>query len=138
MKTHYTISELSRDFAITTRAIRFYEDEGLLSPTRRGRARIYTHKDKVRLRLIIRGKRLGFSLQETKAFFDMYDAVEMSPEKLHQFLQKIHQRRALLLQQQQDITAVLGELDAAEAKCLEILEEQAEQGRRLSQQNKQK
>lgn len=125
MKTQYSISELARDFEVTTRAIRFYEDEGLLTPNRRGRTRIYSHRDRVRLKLIIRGKRLGFSLQDTKAFFDMYDTVETDPERLHSFLNKIHQRRALLLQQQQDIAAILGELDSAEAKCLEVLNSHA-------------
>ena len=73
-KITYTIGELAKQFDITTRSIRFYEDEGLLSPRRQGQHRIYNNKDRVRLKLILRGKRLGFSLAETRRLFELYDA----------------------------------------------------------------
>ncbi|MFQ5546624.1 MAG: MerR family DNA-binding transcriptional regulator, partial [Acidiferrobacterales bacterium] len=72
--TTYTIGELAQEFDVTTRAIRFYEDQGLLSPTRNGQARIYTARDRVRLKLVLRGKRLGFSLGEVGKMLDLYDA----------------------------------------------------------------
>ncbi len=73
-KTRFTIGELSKQFDVTTRTIRFYEDEGLLAPRRSGQNRIYTVRDRVRLKLILRGKRLGFSIREIKDMVDMYDA----------------------------------------------------------------
>jgi len=73
-QTTYSISDLSKEFDITTRSIRFYEDQGLLKPKRRGQTRIYSLKDRVRLKLILRGKRLGFSLAETRRLFELYDA----------------------------------------------------------------
>jgi len=69
----YSIGDLSKEFDITTRSIRFYEDQGLLKPTRKGQTRIYKQRDRVRLRLILRGKRLGFSLAETGRIFELYD-----------------------------------------------------------------
>ncbi|MGL5678215.1 MAG: MerR family transcriptional regulator, partial [Plesiomonas shigelloides] len=71
---HYSISELANEFEITTRSIRFYEDEGLLSPRRKGNTRIYGKQDRIRLQLILRGKRLGFTLAEIKILFDWYDS----------------------------------------------------------------
>ncbi|GAB4356318.1 MAG: MerR family DNA-binding transcriptional regulator [Gammaproteobacteria bacterium] len=113
----YSITDLSREFDVTTRAIRFYEDQGLLNPTRRGRTRVYTNRDRVRLKLILRGKRLGFTLQETKELFDLYDSAPGEVGQMHYFLKKIRERRAILLQQQADIEVLLEELDAIEAQC---------------------
>lgn len=116
--TTYTISELADEFNITTRAIRYYEDQGLLSTQRRGNRRIYTRRDRVRLSLILRGKRLGFSLNETRELFDLYDNAPTEDAQMSQFMNLLAQRRALLQQQMQDIRAILGEIEAAEADCM--------------------
>ena len=83
----YSISDLSKEFDITTRSIRFYEDQGLISPTRNGQTRIYTKRDKVRLKLILRGKRLGFTLAETGRLFELYDADKSSAKQLNIMLE---------------------------------------------------
>jgi DNA-binding transcriptional MerR regulator len=114
---NYSISELAREFDITTRSIRFYEDKGLLHPTRRGQTRIYTGEDRVRLMLILRGKRLGFSLDESREIIDMYDPSHGNQEQLRLLLERIHNKRAQLQQQLQDIHGLLGELDEAEARA---------------------
>ncbi|RVU32316.1 MerR family transcriptional regulator [Neptunomonas marina] len=122
----YSISELASEFDVTTRSIRFYEDQGLLSPRRRGQTRIYSRQDRVRLKLILRGKRLGFSLAETRELFDLWDETLSGSEKqLKLLLDKIHQRRSALEQQLNDIAMVQLELDSAEARCQEALEELA-------------
>lgn len=113
----YSISDLSREFGITTRAIRFYEDRGLLSPERRGQARIYSPEDRVRLKLILRGKRLGFSLDESREIIEMYDPAHGNVEQLQRLLQGIEQKRAQLQQQLRDIQSLMGELDEAEARA---------------------
>lgn len=116
--TTYTISELADEFNITTRAIRYYEDQGLLSTQRRGNRRIYTRRDRVRLSLILRGKRLGFSLNETRELFDLYDNAPTEDAQMSQFMNLLAQRRALLQQQMQDIRAILSEIEVAETDCL--------------------
>ena len=121
MDKTFTISELSREFNVTPRAIRFYEDQGLLSPAREGRRRIYSRRDRVRLKLILRGKRLGFPLSETRALFELYDSDHGAVGQMHYFLEKIRERRELLEQQRHDIEAVLGELDVAERSVREAL-----------------
>ncbi len=121
MQTTYTITELSREFDVTPRAIRFYEDQGLLSPAREGRRRVYSRRDRVRLKLILRGKRLGFQLSETRALFELYDSDHGETGQMQYFLEKIHERRELLEQQRRDIEAVLGELDVAERSVREAL-----------------
>ncbi|MEC9085046.1 MAG: MerR family DNA-binding transcriptional regulator, partial [Pseudomonadota bacterium] len=80
-KRTFSISELSQEFDVTTRSIRFYEDQGLLNPTRRGQTRIFSNKDRVRLKLILRGKRMGFSLAQTKELFDLWDETLTGNEK---------------------------------------------------------
>jgi len=114
MEITYTITELSREFNVTPRAIRFYEDQGLLSPAREGRRRVYSRRDRVRLKLILRGKRLGFQLSETRALFELYDSDHGKLGQMQHFLEKIHQRREILEQQRKDIEAVLSELEVAE------------------------
>ena len=121
METTYTITELSREFNVTPRAIRFYEDQGLLSPTREGRRRIYSRRDRVRLKLILRGKRLGFQLSETRALFELYDSDHGALGQMQYFLEKIHARREILEQQRRDIEAVLSELEVAERSVRESL-----------------
>ena len=117
MSNTYTITQLSKEFDITTRSIRFYEDEGLLAPQREGRKRIYSVGDHVRLKLILRGKRLGFSLREVGEIIQMYDLESGEEAQLHYFLGKIIERRAILEQQSQDIELTLSELDKMEAQC---------------------
>nr|CAX83856.1 Transcriptional regulator, MerR family [uncultured bacterium] len=115
MTTHFTISDLAREFNITTRAIRFYEDEGLISPKRDGQKRLYAQRDRVRLMLILRGRRLGFSLKEIAEIIDLYDREPGEQGQLRLFLAKIAERRQLLKQQQEDIKQTLSELDQVEA-----------------------
>ncbi len=121
--TIYSISELAKEFEVTPRAIRFYEDQGLLSPGRKGRRRVYGERDRVRLRLILRGKRLGFALSEVKEMFDLYDNSPGEEGQLQYLLDRIHQRRVLLEQQQKDIEAVLGEMKGVERRCEKALSE---------------
>ena len=107
----FSISELAQEFALTTRAIRFYEDEGLLAPTRRGRTRVYGPRERTRLKLILRGKRLGLSLVEIREILDLYDTNTDEAPQLRKFLETLANRRALLLQQREDIDVVLAEVD---------------------------
>ncbi|WP_411358592.1 MerR family transcriptional regulator [Pseudidiomarina salilacus] len=121
--TTYSIGELAREFDITTRSIRFYEDQGLLTPTRQGQTRLYTNKDRVRLKLILRGKRLGFSLAETKRLFDLYDMENSSVRQLHTVLELIEDKRSSLHQQLEDIKVLLVELGNLEERCRDELRE---------------
>ena len=123
LQTTYSISDLSKEFDITTRSIRFYEDQGLLKPKRRGQTRIYSLKDRVRLKLILRGKRLGFSLAETRRLFEMYDADKTSTTQLNTMLELIEEKKTSLQQQMDDIKVVLMELNSAEQQCLAALDE---------------
>ena len=122
MSTTYSISDLSREFAITTRAIRFYEDKGLLNPERRGQTRIYSGSDRTRLKLILRGKRLGLSLQESREIIDMYHPGGSNTEQLNTLIARIHQRKAALRQQLLDIEVMMADLEEAEMRCLEALD----------------
>lgn len=119
--TTYTIGELAQEFEVTTRAIRFYEDQGLLSPARNGQARVYSIRDRVRLKLVLRGKRLGFSLGEIGGMLDLYDADPSEVGQLQYFVSKLDERRAQLNQQQQDIQITLKELDDIAAQCNALL-----------------
>ncbi|WP_444895378.1 MerR family transcriptional regulator [Microbulbifer sp. SSSA005] len=122
MEPHnYSISELAREFDITTRAIRFYEDKGLLNPERRGQTRVYSPEERVRLKLILRGKRLGFSLDESREIIDMYDPAHGNVEQLHRLLERIAQKRLQLQQQLRDIESLMEELDEAESRARESL-----------------
>ncbi|MGL4616184.1 MAG: MerR family transcriptional regulator, partial [Shewanella sp.] len=122
-QTTYSISDLSKEFDITTRSIRFYEDQGLLKPKRRGQTRIYSLKDRVRLKLILRGKRLGFSLAETRRLFELYDADKSSTTQLNTMLALVEEKKTALQQQMDDIKVVLMELTSAEQQCRIALEE---------------
>jgi len=113
----YTISDLAREFALTTRAIRFYEDCGLLSPRRDGRARVYGERERVRIKLILRGKRLGLSLSDIGELLDLYEATGSERPQLEKFLVILAERRAMLLQQREDIDAVLAEIAAIDRDC---------------------
>ena len=120
-KPTFTIGELAKEFDITTRSIRFYEDQGLISPVREGQKRIYYPRDKVRLKLILRGKRLGFSLAETGRLFELYDVDKSSETQLTTILNIITDKKADLKQQLEDINVVLLELDNLEKNCLTTL-----------------
>ena len=113
----YSISDLAQEFNLTTRAIRFYEDEGLLQPGRSGRRRVYGTRDRVRLKLIVRGKRLGFSRSEVRDIIEMYDLDSGEAGQLRYFLEQIQQRREALEQQRHDIDLTLEELDNIESQC---------------------
>ncbi|GEN27441.1 MerR family transcriptional regulator [Halovibrio variabilis] len=124
MSKTYSISELANEFDLTTRSIRFYEDQALLHPARRGQTRIYSSTDRVRLKLILRGKRLGFSLAEIRELFELWDETRSGSKKqLHLMLSKVAERRAALDQQLKDITMVQLELESAEIRCRQALEE---------------
>ena len=123
MSDTFSIADLANEFGITTRTIRYYEDEGLISPSRQGQRRIYSPRDRVRLKLIMRGKRLGFSLKEVREMVDMYDADNSEVAQLSLFLEKIKERRTALLRQREDIETILDELDRLEAQSGEILAE---------------
>ncbi len=116
MSQTYSISELAREFDVTTRTIRFYEDEGLLAPLRRGQTRIYSARDRVLLKLILRGKRLGFSLAECGELFSLYDPEHGNQAQYQLMLDKLAERRRALEQQQNDIRLMQMELDTAEAR----------------------
>src|SRR5688572_10635406 len=115
-RAEFSISDLSREFDITPRAIRFYEDQGLLAPRREGQKRIYTARDRTRLKLTLRGKRLGLTLSEIRDLIDMYEPGRDERPQLERFLAVLTEHRASLLQQRTDIEAQLSEIQAFEKK----------------------
>jgi len=121
----YSISDLAREFALTTRAIRFYEDCGLVAPQREGRARVYGERERVRIKLILRGKRLGLALSEIGELLDMYEVGRNEQAQLSRFLTLLADRRARLYQQKEDIDAVLAEIDGIERECRRRLKAEA-------------
>lgn len=120
-KDEYTISELSAEFDITTRTIRFYEEKGLLNPRRIGNARVYSPADRTKLKLILRGKRLGFTLEESRSIIEMYDPERGNTDQLQSLLAKIREKRDQLEQQLHDIDVMMLDLRDSEEKCLEAL-----------------
>jgi DNA-binding transcriptional MerR regulator len=114
--TEFSISELAREFDVTPRAIRFYEDQGLLAPRRAGQRRIYTPRDRTRLKLTLRGKRLGLTLSEIRELIDMYEPGRDVRPQLKRFLAVLEAHKAGLLQQRADIEAQLSEIGAFEKK----------------------
>ena len=120
----YSISDLAQEFDLTTRAIRFYEDMGLLQPTRQGsggRTRVYSPRDRTRLRLILRGKRLGLSLVEAKEIIDLYDSPRDTGVQLRRFLQVLETHRKQLEEQMADLRANLEEVREHEREAQELL-----------------
>jgi DNA-binding transcriptional MerR regulator len=115
-RAEFSISELAQEFDITPRAIRFYEDQGLLAPRREGQKRIYTPRDRTRLKLTLRGKRLGLTLSEIRELIDMYEPGRDARPQLERFLAVLEAHKASLLQQRADIEAQLSELQAFERK----------------------
>ena len=120
----YSISDLAHEFALTTRAIRFYEDQRMIAPERRGTARVYRERERVRLKLILRGKRLGFSLTEIRELLDLYEVARNERAQLSKFIDMLGERRARLLQQKEDIDAVLAEIEGVERDCRRRLKDQ--------------
>ena len=118
----YGIGELAKMFEVTPRTIRFYEQEGLLAPQRRGQTRIYHEKDRVRLKLTLRGKRLGFSLAEIREVVEMYDAMpDGNARQLQRLLEILADKRANLERQLEDIRLMHRELDDVESRAREVL-----------------
>jgi DNA-binding transcriptional MerR regulator len=106
----YTVSQLATDLGVTARTVRFYEDKGLLTPQRAGNNRVYTHRDRARLILILRGKRLGFSLREIKEYLDLYDADPTRQEQMRTLLKKVQDRIDSLVDQERALAETLAEL----------------------------
>jgi DNA-binding transcriptional MerR regulator len=117
----FTITQLAAEFDITPRAIRFYEDMGLLQPARAGRNRVYSQRDRTRLKLTLRGKRLGLALQEIKQLVDMYDTDTGGAPQLRAFLEILQQHRLQLEQQRHDIEVTLAEILQHEKRCRALL-----------------
>ena len=115
-RAEYSISDLSREFDVTPRAIRFYEDQGLISPRRDGQRRIYTARDRTRLKLTLRGKRLGLSLSEIRELIDMYEPGRDERPQLQRFLAVLETHKRDLIQQRADIEAQLSEIQAFEKR----------------------
>jgi len=107
----YSITDLSREFAVTPRTLRFYEEKGLLNPKRSGKNRIYSVGDRTRLRLILRGRQLGLSLEESAEVIRLYAPGTPNHEQLHLLLQKIEEKRQQLVSQREALDAMLGDLD---------------------------
>lgn len=110
-ETRYTVTQLATELGVTARTVRFYEDKGLLTPQRAGNTRIFAHRDKVRLILILRGKRLGFSLREIKEYLDLYAADPTQREQWRDLLKKVQGRIDQLVDQQKALIETLGELE---------------------------
>ena len=119
--TEYSITDLCKEFGVTTRTARYYEDIGLLSPSRRGQTRVYSAADRTRLRLILRGKRLGLSLEDSRQIIDMYEPGKTNIEQLNSLVDAIRQQREKLNQQLDDIGNLLKDLNKAEAACIDAL-----------------
>ena len=118
----YSISDLAGEFDVTTRTIRFYEEKGLLSPRRAGTRRIYSPADRTRLRLILRGKRLGLSLDESAEIIRLYGSPGNNRRQLELLIRKIQERREVLRRRQRDLETMLEELADAESKCRDALD----------------
>lgn len=123
MREYYSITELTREFDISTRTLRFYEDEGLIAPVRRGRTRLFRPSDRHLIRQILRGKRLGFSIAEIRQIIQMYKAPPGEAGQLKLLIQRIEEKRSNLRQKRRDIEETLAELDRAEEACVERLVE---------------
>ena len=117
----YKITDLAREFGVTTRTIRHYEEQGLVSPAREGMNRVFSARDRVRLKLALRGKRLGFSLQEIKELFDLYDMARDERRQLEAFVDKLERRKALLEQQREDVEIMLTEVEFFSKQCKRLL-----------------
>ncbi len=119
----YSIGELAEEFGITSRTLRLYEEEGLLDPRRQGTRRIYNERNRVRLRLILRGKRLGWSLSEIRESFELYDSGLGEEAQLESMLDKLENRRKILITQRKDIDSALLDLEQVEADARQALQD---------------
>jgi DNA-binding transcriptional MerR regulator len=119
----YTVNQLAEELGITPRTLRFYEAKGLLSPRRVGNNRVYSKRDRARLKLILRGKRLGFSLEEIKEFLDLYNVDPKQQEQMRVLLTRIRERLDALAQQRQDLEATVSELREMETQVMTTLKE---------------
>ena len=122
-----TITELAREAGVTARAIRFYESKGLLIPRRAGTTRIYTHRERGRLQLILRGKRLGFSLTDIGEYLDLYDADPTQHDQIVLLLDKVNNRIGELESQKADIDDTLKELSSVRAQALAAMQDESAQ-----------
>ena len=123
MPQHYSISDLSQEFDVTTRTLRFYEEKGLLNPSRQGQSRVYSSTDRTRLKLILRGKRLGLTLEESSGIIAMYDPQTNNKKQLQTLIDKIREKSHQLEQQKHDLELMMNELREAEIRCLTALGE---------------
>lgn len=120
MQNTYTISDLAKEFDITPRAIRFYEDQGLLAPDREGpggRTRVYSNSERTRLKLTLRGKRLGLTLGEIKGILDLYESPTDTKMQLNKLIEALSRHRVMLEQQLEDLHAQLDEVTQHETQC---------------------
>ena len=113
----WSIAQVADEFGVTHRTVRHYEELGLIAPERRGTARLYYRRDRTRLALIVRGKRLGFPLEEIRTIIDLYDAPRGRVSQLEYVLGQVEERRADLEARRRDVEDALKELDAFEASC---------------------
>src|SRR3954470_14806941 len=123
MREYYSITELTREFDVSTRTLRFYEDEGLVQPVRRGRTRLFRPSDRHLIRQIMRGKRLGFSINEIREIIQMYKEPPGEVGQLKLMIKRIEEKREDLRQKRRDLEETLAELDQAEESCVERLAE---------------
>ena len=127
-KVTFSISDLAREFDITPRTIRFWEDQGLRFPRREGQTRVFSRRDRTRLKLALRGKRLGLSLARIKEMIEMYDTARDESSQLLKFLDVLAERRTAYERQREDIEAVLDEISGFEQVCRELLAQEAATG----------
>ena len=118
----YSVTELAHELGITPRAIRFYETKGLIKPKRAGNTRVYSHRDKARMQLILRGKRLGFTLADIKEYLDMYDVDPSKAKQVRLLLGKVERRIDELEQQREDLETTLAELSEMRQECIANIE----------------
>lgn len=122
MKNSYSISELAEELGTTLRTLRFYEEQGLITPQREGRQRVFSRRDRARLKLILRGKRIGLSINEIREIIDLYDASRDEASQSLKLLSAISARRRQLEQQKHDIDQILDEIDRLEEHCRHVIE----------------
>lgn len=123
MADEYSISDLAQEFGVTTRTIRYYEDQGLLTPRRDGVIRVFSGRDRARLKLAIRSKRLGLSLAEIAELFELYDLSQSQPGQIEAFLGKLDRRRAWLERQREDLDIMLNEINFFADQCRRLLKD---------------
>jgi len=121
MPASYSIGDLAKEFSVTTRTLRHYEEQGLLNPKREGATRMFSSRDRARLKLALRAKRLGFTLHEIRELFELYDLAKDERGQLQVFLARLEKRRATLEQQREDIAVMLGEINFFAGQCQKLI-----------------